>query len=189
MFDFSGATSHVKYGGEVKGESAMHYFEDIGQRIWHKYQVENQGPWHVEDMQVLINWPHQVGTESGEGKWLLYLEGVPEFETGKCCSYSSQENSIILCQFRYFFSAESGFCRIASEIPVNPLNLTSLSEGNDSPPENLEVLNYTVPNVRRRRDVEYVVKADSKKAADGKERLVVTMVSVYGNLWCFKVEN
>lgn len=67
--------------------------------------------------------------------------------------------------------------------------MTSLSEGNDSPPENLEVLNYTVPNVRRRRDVEYVVKADSKKAADGKERLVVTMVSVYGNLWCFKVEN
>lgn len=79
----SGATFHIVYGGEIKGESAMHYFEDIGQRIWHKYQVENQGPWHVENTEVLIRWPYQVASYTAQGKWLLYLEGVPEFENRK----------------------------------------------------------------------------------------------------------
>lgn len=71
------------YGGEVKGESAMHYFEDIGQRIRHQYQVENKGPWHVENMKVIIDWPQQVASNADQGKWLLYLEGVPQFESCK----------------------------------------------------------------------------------------------------------
>lgn len=29
----------VFYGGEVKGESAMTYFDDIGTRVIHTYQV------------------------------------------------------------------------------------------------------------------------------------------------------
>lgn len=29
------------YGGEVKGESAMEYFDDIGTRVVHTYQVPN----------------------------------------------------------------------------------------------------------------------------------------------------
>lgn len=79
----SGATSQVVYGGEVKGESAMRFLEDIGQRIVHTYQVLNNGPWHVEGMTVTIEWPLQVASYTAQGKWLMYLEGIPEFENSK----------------------------------------------------------------------------------------------------------
>lgn len=68
------------YGGEVKGESAMRFLEDIGQRIVHTYQVLNNGPWHVEGLTVTIDWPLQVASYTAQGKWLLYLEGIPTFE-------------------------------------------------------------------------------------------------------------
>lgn len=67
----------------MKGESAMHFLEDIGQRVMHTYQVLNKGPWHVEDMTVTIDWPLQVASNTAQGKWLLYLEGIPEFENSK----------------------------------------------------------------------------------------------------------
>lgn len=76
-------TSHVVYGGEVKGESAMRFLEDIGQRVVHTYQVLNKGPWHVDDMTITIDWPYQVASNTVQGKWLLYLEGNPEFENSK----------------------------------------------------------------------------------------------------------
>jgi hypothetical protein len=35
------------YGGEVKGESAMETFEDVGMPVYHTYEVYNEGPWKV----------------------------------------------------------------------------------------------------------------------------------------------
>lgn len=59
----------------------MRFFEDIGQRIIHTYQILNNGPWHVEGLTVTIDWPLQVASYTNtQGKWLLYLEGIPEFE-------------------------------------------------------------------------------------------------------------
>lgn len=82
-FFFSSATSQIVYGGDVKGESAMRFFEDIGQKIVHTYIVRNSGPWHVEGLTVTIDWPLQVASYSKQGKWLLYLEGIPEFDNSK----------------------------------------------------------------------------------------------------------
>lgn len=40
VFDCSAARpEQVFYGGEIKGESAMTYFDDIGTRVMHTYQV------------------------------------------------------------------------------------------------------------------------------------------------------
>lgn len=55
------------------------------------FQVTNEGPWHVEGLNVLIDWPFQLSVpgreESDPGKWLLYLSETPEvspFEHGSC---------------------------------------------------------------------------------------------------------
>ena len=72
----------VWHGGQVLGESAMRALADIGPKVTHTFQVTNDGPWHVDEMEVVIQWPFQLapplGRKSGQGKWLLYLTDAPE---------------------------------------------------------------------------------------------------------------
>ncbi|XP_055587793.1 integrin alpha-PS1 isoform X2 [Uranotaenia lowii] len=75
------------YGGEVKGESAMKTFEDIGTAVHHIYMIYNDGPWRAPQVQVRIQWPHQVANDKDQGKWLLYLTGTPTVDAtngGSC---------------------------------------------------------------------------------------------------------
>ena len=64
----------IWYGGLVRSESAMRIMSDIGSKLTHTFQVTNDGPWHVDDFNVLIEWPHHLQN----GKWLLYLTDAPE---------------------------------------------------------------------------------------------------------------
>lgn len=68
------------YGGKPVGESAMKSYDDIGTEVIHRYQIYNDGPSKIQLMEVFIQWPYQVGNDKEQGKWLLYLEGVPETE-------------------------------------------------------------------------------------------------------------
>ena len=69
----------IWYGGLVRAESAMRIMSDIGSKLTHTFQVTNDGPWHVEDFNVLIEWPHRLVTASEPlGKRLLYLTEAPE---------------------------------------------------------------------------------------------------------------
>ena len=69
----------IWYGGMVRAESAMRIMSDIGSKLTHTFQVTNDGPWHVEDFNVLIEWPHRLVTASEPlGKRLLYLTEAPE---------------------------------------------------------------------------------------------------------------
>lgn len=70
------------YGGEVKGESAMEYMDDIGTAVQHTYQIYNDGPWRAPYLEVNIAWPYQVANNKEQGKWLLYLEDRPTIEGG-----------------------------------------------------------------------------------------------------------
>lgn len=69
------------YGGEIIGESQMKNLEDIGSRVTHKYQIDNNGNWDLNDLRISISWPIQVspgeGVRGKPGKWLLYLESIP----------------------------------------------------------------------------------------------------------------
>lgn len=64
----------IWYGGLVRAESSMRIMSDIGSKLTHTFQVTNDGPWHVDDFSVLIEWPHHLQN----GKWLLYLTDAPE---------------------------------------------------------------------------------------------------------------
>ena len=64
----------IWYGGLVRAESAMRIMSDIGSKLTHTFQVTNDGPWPVEDLNVLIEWPHSLVNN----KRLLYLAEAPE---------------------------------------------------------------------------------------------------------------
>ena len=49
----------------------------LGAEVFHKYVVDNRGPWRVDYVDVEILWPYQVENNRPQGKWLLYLTGVP----------------------------------------------------------------------------------------------------------------
>lgn len=111
----------VFYGGDIKGESAMQYFDDVGTRVVHTYQVFNEGPWHVSSVQVVIQWPHQLASEGSQGKWLLYPEDVPTVD-GE--------------------ADQNGEC-FARE--TNPLNLTTRPGAPEPYLENLEMDPFLSP--------------------------------------------
>lgn len=139
---------NVFYSGEAKGQSAMHYFQDIGPRVIHTYNIINQGKWHIRNLQVKILWPYQVKTDRKEGgKWLLYLERQPLID-----------------------SNIPHFCTVSPENVINPLKTNSSgNEDLEEPPESNEV------HVRKRRDVATVVPAETKVEEDGKVRKIVKM--------------
>jgi len=110
----------VWHSGQALGESAMRVLSDIGPRVIHTFQViqilkginacifykfhfkvTNDGPWHVDNMEVQIQWPYQLapplGRKSGFGKWLLYLTGIPEIAplgAGQCFVNPRTVNSL-----------------------------------------------------------------------------------------------
>ena len=58
----------------------MRIMSDIGSKLTHTFQVTNDGPWHVDQLDVLIEWPYRLAASEAnpQGKWLLYLTDMPE---------------------------------------------------------------------------------------------------------------
>uniref|UniRef100_A0A8C9TP73 Integrin subunit alpha 6 n=1 Tax=Scleropages formosus TaxID=113540 RepID=A0A8C9TP73_SCLFO len=63
--------SQVEFGGEIKGESAVKFEDEIGSLIEYKFRIINLGrPLKFFDTAFLnIQWPK----ETDNGKWILYL--------------------------------------------------------------------------------------------------------------------
>ena len=62
---------------ELKGESAMKYVEEIGNKVMHHYVIKNNGTWKVSNLRVEFEWPFQVANDKEQGKWLLYMDERP----------------------------------------------------------------------------------------------------------------
>lgn len=195
--------SQVFYGGEIKGESAMKHFEDVGSSVVHTFQVNswlrirhfykinylfiislqiyNAGPWKAPHVEVYIDWPFQVGNDKPQGKWLLYLEDSPIIE-----------------------GAGGGICKlIDSSNPINPLKLSRKAQeimSLHSAPLTDEPLllrrsnksynfamyqksssfekqsNESSALNRVKRDRAMIIRADKLVDSDGKKTNIVTMV-------------
>jgi len=92
-------TAYVVFGGVVKGESAMKSFDEIGTRVYHKFEVFNEGPFTVKELAVNIFFPYQLESKGSQGKWLLYLEDIPMINTEygqKICDVSGIVNELNL---------------------------------------------------------------------------------------------
>ncbi|KAI4457290.1 integrin alpha [Holotrichia oblita] len=171
------STGHVVFGGEIKGEAAMEHYEDIGKRVLHSYYITNEGPWHVENLTVIIHWPWQVANDKPQGKWLLYLEEIPTIEGNEgveCSAYPSYA--------------------------INPLNLTKLDGiGNaaeslimplrylNMPDYNFTPSTLPPPLTRRKRDAEFVVAPKEIIASDGKKRKIVVMDCKLNTAKCIEI--
>ncbi|XP_077299623.1 multiple edematous wings isoform X2 [Arctopsyche grandis] len=174
----SARPEQVFYGGEVKGESAMKYLDDIGSTIVHIYQVFNLGPWRVNSVEVGIDWPHQIANNKDQGKWLFYLDGIPIVEGDGVCTTKN----------------------------ANPLGLNPKPSSKDAPPANLvqphfatksnnrymETSNYTSrqnvqSEVRLKRDVEMVVKPEAYVDKDGTRRPIINMNCISKTAKCIKI--
>ncbi|KAK9501601.1 hypothetical protein O3M35_012297 [Rhynocoris fuscipes] len=127
----------VTYGGQVRGESEMKYKDQPGTRIRHIYEVYNKGPWHVNGLEVHVDWPFQVANNKPLGKWLLYLDEEPTAEAD-----------------------EGAQCYIHPE-QVNPLKLLDKVAGPDDGSNSntsKPVPQYT--RSRKKREIEMIVRKD-----------------------------
>ncbi len=72
--------NQIWYGGIVRSEAAMRIMSDIGSKITHTFQITNDGPWKVDELDVVIEWPVRLAPtkDHPQGKWLLYLSEPPE---------------------------------------------------------------------------------------------------------------
>uniref|UniRef100_A0A146L1L1 Integrin alpha-PS1 n=1 Tax=Lygus hesperus TaxID=30085 RepID=A0A146L1L1_LYGHE len=126
----------VLYGGQVRGESEMKYKDQPGTRLRHTYEVVNDGPWHVNNLELHVEWPFQVANNKPLGKWLLYMDDEPAIE-----------------------AEEGGVCD-TSEGQVNPLHLRDRhSQALPEFTSNTTGAGQVASSLRRaRRDVEMIVK-------------------------------
>lgn len=169
----------VFYGGDIKGESAMTYFDDVGTRVVHTYQVFNEGPWRVSSVQVVILWPHQVASENAQGKWLLYPEDVPTVDgeadqsNGECFITEKEINPLNLT------SRPGTFEPYLENLEINPFMSTGkISVNSYEKQQNqskvVELSTAKENKVRRKRDSD-VVKAEAYTDKDGQRKHVVNM--------------
>ncbi|XP_072949294.1 integrin alpha-PS1 isoform X2 [Epargyreus clarus] len=171
----------VFYGGEMKGESAMTYFDDIGTRVIHTYQVFNEGPWQVSHVFVHISWPHQVASDNAQGKWLLYPEDIPTVDSeadqsnGECFITKGEVNPLKLTTRPgtpepYLENLEMDPFFKSSRLTVS----SSENEHNSTFRKTTEYSSSFENRVRRKREND-IVKAEAYTDKDGQRKHVVNM--------------
>ncbi|ELU18032.1 hypothetical protein CAPTEDRAFT_222780 [Capitella teleta] len=80
-----GLPGEVEYSGEVVGESAIRFEDEIGLSITHIYEVKNVGLGVVSNSTVFINWPFELASDYAHGKHLLYMMDFPEIQPPARC--------------------------------------------------------------------------------------------------------
>uniref|UniRef100_A0AAR5QAR5 Integrin alpha-2 domain-containing protein n=1 Tax=Dendroctonus ponderosae TaxID=77166 RepID=A0AAR5QAR5_DENPD len=170
-------STNLFFGGKVVGESAMNHLEDIGSRVIHRYYLDNRGQWDLPRVKVNIQWPYQVrpGRNGNEGKWLLYLESMPEV-------LGSTTDAGTLC-----------YIANTTEEIVNPLKLDLLTPSVDEPenlllPPEFRNENDSLNNVlrRKRREVESVIESQEVEKGGIKRR--ITVMDCKGSARCVDIE-
>ncbi|KAL0883105.1 hypothetical protein ABMA27_016566 [Loxostege sticticalis] len=170
----------VFYGGDVKGESAMTYFDDIGTRVMHTYQVFNEGPWRVSSVQVVISWPHQVAADGAQGKWLLYPEDVPTVDgeadqsNGECFISENQINPLKLTQRPGVAEPYLENLEMDPFLRSGKLSVSSSEKQHNETKRVFESSSAYENKVRRRRESD-IVKAEAYTDKDGQRKQVVNM--------------
>ncbi|XP_044002303.1 integrin alpha-PS1 isoform X2 [Aphidius gifuensis] len=172
----SAKTQWAYYGGDTVGESAIKNLNEIGPKVSHIYEIFNDGPWKVRQIEVIISWPYEVANDKLHGKWLLYLEDMPIIN-----------------------HSGGGECYLPAGQTPNPLKLLGSINYDDLDPifgsttlspstiidnkKNSTTFNH----IRERRDTEKVVNTKTIIEKDGTRRQVVSMNCKAGTAKCFDI--
>lgn len=169
------------YGGDVRGESAMDYIEDVGTAVQHTYQIYNDGPWRVPYLNVKIKWPHQVANDKDKGKWLLYLADkiVIEGVTGECSTDGINPLNLpkrpnLLLDFA---GEPAELMDYRSYIAKFNKSQAVLAESSEKRPKKSKESSGRILN-RVRRDHAVIIRAERLVDKDGKKADIVTMVKL-----------
>lgn len=173
----------VFYGGDVRGESAMKYVEDIGTEVKHSYLIQNYGPMRIPHLKVEISWPHQVANDKEKGKWLLYLTESIVIERPTGVEFQCSTNDINPLNLEKLNKQESFIINKPAEymdyrsymVKMNK-SQSSIDGNADKFPINTKQSSSSTLN-RVRRDHAVILKAEPLIGADGKSRKTVNMVS------------
>lgn len=205
------------YGGEVKGESVMKYFDDIGTSVIHTFQVSfihmkrqtdrhsliqtdihptskklnkikksstqinNDGPWRAPYVEVDIEWPHQVGNDKPQGKWLLYLEDRPIVEGAGGGECTVEERLINPLNIKIKEPVSSFIAPALREDPAllktnKSRSFVEYREKISSMPQEKKTANDESILNRVRRDHSMIIRAEKLIDKDGKKTNIVSMV-------------
>ncbi|KAG6456594.1 integrin alpha-PS1 isoform X2 [Manduca sexta] len=183
----------VFYGGEVKGESAMKHFDDIGTRVMHTYQVFNEGPWRVSSVQVVILWPHQVASDSTQGKWLLYPENVPTVigeagqSNGECFIIEREINPLNLTTRPGTYEPYLENLEMDPFMTVGKLSVNSVEKRYNETYKRMQYSSSSENRIRRKRQTD-ILKAEAYTDKDGQRRHVVNMSCQKKTAKCIKFQ-
>ncbi|XP_041478553.1 integrin alpha-6-like isoform X2 [Lytechinus variegatus] len=143
--------------GQVIGESAMTYFEDIGLAVNQEWTIFNEGPGAVNTARVTIDFPYEVAN----GKWLLYLTEMP------------------------FVKDNKGSCNVTPAVYVNELGLRPKNGGVAYTPVGPDSGAAEVPQSRKRRQAE--AEAVSSGGETTTARKDITLDCTQGNAQCLTI--
>ncbi|XP_064455272.1 integrin alpha-PS1-like [Ornithodoros turicata] len=123
QLDIRGATEpeQVWYGGKIVGAQAMTYLDEVGSEVRHKYQVFNQGPYTVPQLDVVVTWPFEVENNQRHGKYLLYMTKDPVVGgDGECRMQPGQVNPLGLQNRKVQPAAIRTRSRQRREVVISP---------------------------------------------------------------------
>lgn len=167
------------------------------------FQINNLGPWRAPYVEVEIDWPHQVGNDKPQGKWLLYLESMPTVEGtggGECTVAGRQVNPLGLKarepEAANFMAAslreDPTLMKRNNKSHSFALEYSDKSSPSFSPDEKKSANDDSFLN-RVKRDRSMVIRADKLTDTDGKKTNIVSMVrnfsliQVLRNLSCLSL--
>lgn len=152
-------------------------------------QINNDGPWRAPYVEVDIDWPHQVGNDKPQGKWLLYLESIPIVEGtggGECTVADRFVNPLNL---KIQEQPENFMAPALLQDPalMKPLNRShSFAEYREKSSSSISSFEKKTSNEetalnRIRRDRSMIIRAEKLVDEDGKKTNIVSMVRTFNS--------
>ncbi|XP_071803736.1 integrin alpha-6-like isoform X2 [Asterias amurensis] len=174
-----GETNKEQYTfeGDVIGESAMTYTDEIGDEVIHTWTVYNNGSGIVAESVVTISFPYEVAN----GKWLLYLTHKPVVEDnkGQCEIDPIYVNELQLEER----PEELTIVQLTTE--ASPLVGRSQSPNDESPTDGSKTTR-SPKGRRRRRDVVNEEQGAQKSRAQEQQGQILTLNCYDKTARCFE---
>lgn len=135
-------------------------------------------------MEVDIDWPHQVGNDKAQGKWLLYLEKLPTVAGNGECFVADQYINPLKLKNKAESLIEPALAHDSMRIKPSNRSRSFAEHKSSSTSEKISIStsekkssNEEIVHNRVRRDHAMIIRSEKLTDSDGKKTNFVTMVS------------
>ncbi|KAL0842461.1 hypothetical protein ABMA28_014558 [Loxostege sticticalis] len=95
----------LHYNASLYDSENLHDETKLGPQVIHKYNIKNEGPFTVEEAEIVVMWPYQTLT----GENLMYMLVQPQWLGDVKCNMArhvNPENLIVQSQYTYLLNKE-----------------------------------------------------------------------------------